>query len=508
MILALLLALVGCAFQSDLSPKADRGGPLAGEFEPGTLRLDISPPDDELGLLPQSLILAPEDYLDRADPISNELSATVWVEGLLTAEVLQGWATSGSTSGPLAATVSAERASLRQGGAVATDEDGAFSLALPGFQPYALSIIPDDATATPLMAFPNRDVGGGIQIDQAIAPGAPVYGRVTDDTGSRVAGVEMRLVRLDSGVRTSSFESDAQGWFIARAEPGFDYELVVEGTTAAAGGPYPTLQFPFSVEDDNGAEVDVNLGSRDSFNVELTAADADGKRLSNPRARATSEALALGSLQVEFEGQDDGLLNLSLPPGTWTIEVIPSDNPREGDPALTPYVVTGLVVDEDRRLGVVTLEAPTVLSGVIRDATADQAPAAGVAVTAVSEGFGGYTFGTVTDADGRYELAVPQGEHRLEVTPGSAELGAYTHESVVVDGETQTFDVNLPAGTALTGVLSSEGQTVAFAQVLVYDHVEGVLLARTLSGADGSYAVNIDLPLEDEDVDEDADTGP
>lgn len=506
MILPLLLMTLGCAdFNLD---GAKFGGPLEGEVEPGTLRLDISPSDDALGLLPQSLILAPSDYLDVEAPLANELSSTVWVEGVLTAEVLQGWTASSSASGPLAATVSAERPSLRQGGAVATDEEGTFSLALPGSQPYTLTITPAEATATPLLAFANRNVGEGVRIDEDVAPGAPLYGRVTDDNGARVGGVAMHLVRLDTGGRTSTFESDASGWYVARVEPGFAYELVVEGSTEAVGGPIPTLTLPIEVEDEEGAQLDVGVGSRRSFSVELTAADADGNRLSHPRARATSEALPLGSLQVEFEGQGDGLLNLSLPEGTWTIEVIPSDSPSDSEPTLSPFVVSGLAVTEDQKLGVVTLAAPALLQGVVRDATEEHAVAAGVAVSAVSEGFGGYTFTTITDEDGRYELSVPRTDLRVEATPGRASLGAYTREWVDVSADRETLDFDLPAGTALSGILTAEGQVVPYAQVLVYDHVAGLLLARTLSDADGHYSVNVELPETDDESDTAGDTGP
>lgn len=77
-----------------------------------------------------------------------------------------------------------------------------------------------------------------------------------------------------------------------------------------------------------------------------------------------------------------------------------------------------------------------------------------------------------------------------------------------MSSDRETLDFELPAGTALSGILTAEGQVVPYAQVLVYDHVAGLLLARTLSDADGHYSVNVELPETDEQSDTAGDTGP
>ena len=478
--------------------------------EPGTLRLDVSPADDALGLLPQSFILAPDDYR-AAKQIEHALSATVIVEGQLSAEVLQGWVAASSSSGPLSALVSAERPGLSQGGAVTTDEEGRFRLALPGAQPYNITVKPVDSTQTPLVVYENLGVGTGLTIEDVISGGAPRYGRVTADGDAPAGGVALHLVRTDTGSRSATFYSDINGWYLARVEAGQAYELVVEGTTEPKEGPIPTQNLPVTVEDAEGAQFDVGVGARVAVSVNLIAErdaerDAD-RRVPNPRARATSESLDLGSLVVEFEGQDNGVLTLTLTPGTWTVEILPGDSPSEAVPALSPYVYEGLEVKKDRNLGTVTLKDPVRLTGVVRDATDDHAPAAGVAVTAIATGYGGYASTTLTDSDGRYALEVPRTTLRIEATPAQPDMGAYTFDWTDTSDGSVSLDIDLPSGTSLSGILLSDGTPVPYAEVLVYDHAEGLLVARTLTGADGTYSVRVDVDA-DGGTDTAGDTGP
>jgi hypothetical protein len=135
-------------------------------------------------------------------------------------------------------------------------------------------------------------------------------------------------------------------------------------------------------------------------------------------------------------------------------------------------------------------------------------PAAGVSITAHATGYGGYTFSTVTDAQGRYALQVPRTELRVEATPADPRLGAFTHVHADLRSGGAELDLDLPSGTSLTGTLTAEGQPVPNAHVLVYDHVDDILLARTLTGADGSYAVRVDVPLAAGEQDTGGDTGP
>jgi hypothetical protein len=506
-IVAALLLFAGCIGGTfDTAVGTGRPRAMDGMVEPGTLRLDVSPADDALGLLPQSFILAPADYVE-VDQVTRELSPTVSLSGTLTADTLQGWGIAASASGPLAATVSAQRTSLRQGGAASTDENGQFAFSLPGAQPYSITITPRDATQTPLTVFANRNVGQDMQLDELISAGAPLYGRVADYSADERAGeVAMHLERDDTGARSATFYSDSQGWYVARAEPGYAYTLVVEGSADAPDGPIPTLRLPVTIEGAEGANLDVDVGARAGVSLRFRVQEEDGTRVSRPRARATSERLELGTLEVEVEGQDDGWITFTLPPGTWTIEVIPGHD----RPDLSPRVMESVEVQagEDVDLDPQVLAPSARLSGVVYDASEAHQPAADVSITAHATGYGGYTFSTVTDEDGHYTMQVPRTALRLEATPADPGLGAFTYvDADLQDGEME-LDLDLPAGTALSGTLTSDGKPVPYAHVLVYDHVYGILLARTLTGADGSYAVRVDVPLAAGEQDTGGDTGP
>ena len=495
----LIMLLTGCTGDFDKG-SMEEAGPID-VIPPGTLRVDMRPASDALDLLPQSFLLAPGTYEDVQ--VAHELSASSTIFGIFNAESMQGLgAAAASASGPLDAVIRAGRTGLLQGGAANTDAEGSVSFTVPGNQAYSVEIIPNDPAHSPMIVLANSAVDGDLDLTQTVEAGAPVYGRVTDAAGNRLADASLRLRRTDLDVSSAPFTTDRNGWFIARVEPGYEYALTTVGDDKADGGPIPAVESIFTVESEDGAEVNLDVGDRTSFDLTAHAVDASGEPIPEPQVRATSVALATGTLVVEVKGQSDGTITLDLLPGTWTIEVWPSTEQAD----LTPWVAAWTVT-EDAKFGDITLNPPTRMSGIVTRPNGDGAE--GVTVTAREIGFGGYSFSATTDETGSYTLDVPRSPLMVQAIPAIAASGAYTNQELDLTSaaSTEGFDIPLATGALLSGVATLDGAPVPFALVEIYDHAEELLLARTLTGADGAYNVRIDLPETEAELEADDDTG-
>lgn len=499
--ITLVVTLLACSPEDNaLAPDFD--GTAAEDAEPGTLRVDVLPAADGGALLPQSFILPPGTYEGTVN--EHDLHATAAVTGRLTAESMQGFANAASRVGPLAGVVRASRTGRLQGGAVQTDENGSFVLPLPSGQNYTFEVLPTDATQSPFVYVPAQAVPeAGLTMDELVGLGAPVYGRVTDASGARLAYAPLHLRRLDADVRSATFTTDEDGWYVAHVEPGYEYALVVEGGSDEAGVPFPSVEVPFLVENEDGAQVDLEVGARRKVELSAWFVDGGGERLREPGVRASSQSLATGTLVIEQTGDSEGNVLLNLLPGTWTLEVWPTHERQLGQ---TPWRITDLVVDDDTERGREALLAPTDVSGTVRDA--DGSPVPGATVSATELGGGGYIYSTTTDAQGAYELEVPRTQVRLQVVPADESQGATTHEEVdlATAGEAASRDLMLVAGSILTGRAQLGDEAVPYAVIEVYDQVAGLLLGRTITDGDGNYALRVAIP-EPAPIDDGADTG-
>ncbi|MDF5757378.1 carboxypeptidase regulatory-like domain-containing protein [Spongiactinospora sp. TRM90649] len=139
----------------------------------------------------------------------------------------------------------------------------------------------------------------------------------------------------------------------------------------------------------------------------------------------------------------DGVYSVPrLAPGAYRISVA-----RYGHETSTPVsmnVVAGRTTTADIAL---TRLPHGVVSGTV---TKDGAPADGVTVTA-----SGTPLRTVTDAAGRYRLALPHGSHRLETTAPSRCVGT-TEEQITVAGD-MTTNLTLRPKTDEFGYVCAEG---------------------------------------------------
>lgn len=491
--LAALLLGVGCNGSYDLY---DTGSTVSldGGLPEGTLRVDVYPSDDGSGALPQSFLLAPGAY-GEGITASHELDATVSLAGALSADSYQGWSASASSaSGALSAVVRAERSGLVQSGAAATDEAGAFALPLPGQQPYDLAIVPSDATVAPLLLFPGTDVGAGLDLSQHLGPGAPIYGRVTDAGGNRIASAPLRMRYADSEVYSATFYADDDGWFVARAEPGYEYVIETVGTEASRGVLVPAVATEFVVEDAAGAQVDIDVGLLETFRYDARIVDGNDEVVSGATIRATSRGLegSAGSYMVETTNLDTGYVYLDLLAGSYQIEVWPA----YADQRLAPFSEV-VRVHRDVDVGDIALAGSVTLAGTIE--TAEGTRVAGATVTATQRLGGQYTFSTTANDRGDYSLDLPAAAYDIVINAPGPEAGALASRYVDGrDGGEIQHDVTLASGTPVAGGVRLGDAALGLSLVEIVDPNSGTLLARTLTDLDGNYSVRVSLPEGDD----------
>lgn len=480
------LTLLGCAgYDLNDGGFSDRAS-LESALPEGTLRIDIHPSADGNNLLPQSFLAGPEAYGD-GQLLNHPLEATIVFDGTFSAEVVQGWQNAGS-AGNFQGVVRAERTGFIQSSAAHTDEEGGFTLTIPGGQSYSVAVVPDSAGSSPVTYLGDVEMNDGREISELIAAAAPVYGRVTDNAGNPVAGVSLLLRDVETGLASSPFTTDATGWYIARAQSDRTYTLESIGEDIVGGPIVPSVAVEFEVLDEAGVQVDLGVGELASFDLKAEIVRESGEGLGDATVRLTSVGLdgSAGSLELETTNQGNGGFSLSALPGRYRVEIWPGSSNRELAPVVFPSVRLGSDVD----LGQVVLAAPVRLNGQIDN---EEAVLLRDAIVIASQLDGGeYSFSTTTDGDGRYSLDLPAGQYEVQIVPADADSGALSSQVVAVDSGSE-LSVSLTAGTTVEGVATFGDTVAAFALVEIYNPNTDALLAQVLTDAEGRYSARVAL---------------
>ena len=253
----------------------------------------------------------------------------------------------------------------------------------------------------------------------------------------------------------------------------------------------PSVSQDVVVENEDGAEVSLALGDVGQATVTGKVVDTRGAAVGDARVRFTAESLdGGGSLVVETQapggGDSAGVFAAFLLPGIYDVEVMP------------PYDVTGVSpvrldnvrVDHSTGLGTVELAASSRLTGIVSDT--EGGPAVNTLVVATEQGFDGYRYYGTTDAQGRFDFAVPDVPMSITLTPGDVGDGAITHVDVETPSAVTGFA--LDAGTPVTGITSFTGTPVGYATLAVYDAASGLLLGQALTDENGTFSVRVSVP--------------
>lgn len=448
------------------------------------LRLDVYPSGSGPALEPQSVPLL---FAEDTTGLDIELSTPITLRG-----EVRGWLptppsaiTVPGEEVPVIATVALEQEDSVAGAATTSDAEGAFQLKLTPGADYTLAILPLEPASVPFLVRTGLLLEDDGRLDAELLDlggGAPVWGHVRRTDGAAVP-TEVALVDEATGIQGSVTETDGTGWFMLRALPGA-YTLHVLGDSSRA---VPSVSLPVEVVDEEGAEINVDLGDYQAVTLDADVVDGDGEPVADVPVRLRSLELAdpEWSLEIETETDNEGVLFRRLLPGTWHAELVP-----DRDSGLSPTTVTfeigedGLEYHEP-----IVLEPYALVSG--RAVDASGAALGGVIVTAREQGYEGRTWSGSTSEDGQFAFEAPSVRLELTFTPPSSEVAITTFEH---DPSTETLgDVVLSRGQEVSGRLrTTDGAVVPYAVVELRDGADDELLGTTLTDGEGNFSARID----------------
>jgi hypothetical protein len=490
-------ALAGCSADGELLNRDTT------EVAPGTLRLDVYPPagDAETRLLPQSHLVEPDAYTDHR----IVLHGTVSWQGTLRAEQAAGWSGAvevPTAESPLEATITARARGFGAdaaggtllGASVRSDaESGGFILEVPAYPDIAwdVAFVPTDGAAAPFHVERAVDLTQGRVEDVLLPLGAPLYGRIVDDTAEGVSEVPLRLSGRDADapVEGAPFSADGTGWYVARVTAVGTYALEVQGGPTYAGGPLvPTVSTEVLVEDVvDGVFVSMDVGPLRETTIEGEAVGPDGRPVAGASVMLESVSLegGVGALRRTATANEEGRFFVDVLAGVYGLTVTA---PYED--VLSPVSVSAVDASEDADVGLLRLADPVRLRGLVFDTTG--VPVPDVVVTATQDGYDAFVYSGTTDATGAYDLTVPDGGYVVGFAPSDASVAAAPTTLALVAGEETA--VLLEGGALLSGQVSHAGAGVAYALVEIHDAATGTLVARGLTDATGGYELRVALP--------------
>jgi len=480
-LLTCLAAACSNASEDTVTSTADAGGAEL-DVTLNQLRVDIYPGQTTPQIDAQSWIAESDtDWSNLEVDVLPSVSVSGTVLGYLASPMNAD--VPGAALSPISAQISVVRVGTITGVSAQTDINGDFSLKVPPGRGYRLSIVPDGAQAVPFQVAESTSILEDVDLGTIdLGYGLPVYGQIYDATGASVSGASVHLVDEASGIAGAPVETDAQGHYLLRAEPG-DYTLEVTGR---AGQAFPRISQAATLLNEDGLELDVDLG-------DLTTASVSGQvfrsetssTVRDVKVRLRSEQLAHsdGFLSIETETDGDGLFSRTLLPGNWVAELIP-----EFDSPLSAMEVTFSIGTEDTSvsLGSLRLSDRIAFSSSVFGPSGE--PIGGAAVNARQVGFDNYIYSSTTDDDGAFDLDLPTQPVTMMVSPPTSSL-AVSH--VYIEPESDRGSVYLSKGEPVSGVVLSNGQPVDFALVEIRSSV-GELLATTLTDRSGNFNVRIE----------------
>jgi len=380
-----------------------------------------------------------------------------------------------------------------------TRAGGGFAFGGLGAGRYALRAATADLASPAVRGVEAGEGPGASAIRLDMAPGQVIAGRVVDDAGIALDGVQVRIEVVggppgDDPLPTL-VSSDAAGSFTARVVPG-RYRL----TASRAGYVLrhaPTVDErtpatpPITIELLRGARVsgrvfDGRGGAAAGATVRCVASAIEDLTVqSGPLPLAAVAAAlpsgagrALGSTRVAVADRDGRFAVADLIPGRYRFEIAhPGSEPLRSDEFV-------LAPGERRDAGKLTLRLGFPVVGRVTDESGAPIEGARAVVASAAASPASAGLFALTGSAGRFELVLPPGSYRLTI--GAAGRGA-TQVSVDVVAGTPPPPIEVKlirAEAALEGMVRDDGgRPLARARLSVWPAGDGELSAAPGSGA-------------------------
>jgi len=349
---------------------------------------------------------------------------------------------------------------------------------------YQMAVVPDDPSL-PLAFFDLSATEDLLELSFDIGAGVPVYGFVTSE-GEPVA--EAEVVVEQQGVETASVFTDARGFYELRA--------AAADATVRCLGRDPTVDPMLEISDvpvpPEGLRRDFAYEVSERVLVEARLQDVDGSALADDvEVRFTARSLdGLETQKASFVTSDvtGQLVLVRLPPGVYDVEVLP---PAEGAGAsYTPTRIEDVVVEDDTDLGTLVLEPTWLVRGTVSDPR--QQLIASVAVACREDDFGRRSWSTVTDAEGAFELDLPQVSVTCSLTPPVEFTSVALTRRRFDPRDNIAPSFQLAAGQTVSGRVARDGEGEPLVVVELRDRDE-LLLGSALTDDEGAWTMQVDL---------------
>ena len=356
---------------------------------------------------------------------------------------------------------------------------GAYALVtLPGT--YEIAVVPESPLTAP--AWWTAEVTADEAVwDQLLSEGVALWGQVRADS-TPLADCEVFAVD-DLGHETASVWTDDNGRYTLRVPEG-RWTVVAAGRRDARE---PTLVAdPVEVVGTGGASVDLAYGSLERVAVSLRVERDDGQAVDDVPVRFTAVSLdGAPSGELVQEGRvTRGAIDLQIPPGTWTVEVLP-----EQSSDLTPYrTAEPLEIRGNGPLPPVTLAPFVSLTGTVTDAGG--APVAGGRVVCAEIDANDRSWTNFAGDDGRFLLSLPQTMVHCEAQAPAERSELATTPFTVLPSAGLDWSVLLLEGDIIRGQVRQGDTPAPYAVVEAHD-TNGTLRGTALTDGDGAFALTV-----------------
>ena len=380
-----------------------------------------------------------------------------------------------------------------------TRAGGGFAFGGLGAGRYALRAATADLASPVLRGVEAGDGPGAAAIRLDMAAGQAIAGRVVDDAGTALAGVQ---VRIEAGVGAPGEDplptlvsSDAAGNFAARVIPG-RYRLT-------ASRPGHVLRRAPTVDEKTPAEPPITIELLRGARVSGRVIDGRGGPASGATVRCVASAIedltvqigplplaaeaaalpsgtgrALGTTRAAVTDREGRFAVVDLIPGRYRFEIAhPGSEPLRSDEFV-------LAPGERRDAGKLALRLGFPVVGRVTDESGSPIEGARAVVASAAASPASTGLFALTSPGGRFELALPAGAYRLAIS--AAGRGA-TQVSIDVVAGTPPPPIEVKlirAEAALEGMVRDDGgRPLARARLSVWPPGAGELPAAPGSGA-------------------------